>query len=259
MTIFVGSSSPVPSSSTASQLIQSALERIGAYGTGQTMTAADSARGLDQLNKVLDSLSNESLACFAFTENSLVLTPGKTQYTIGSSSSADINTTRPLRLREGRGAAYTNDSNGNTYPLDVIPQAQWNTIGNRTSQTQSDIPSLLFYDPQFPLGVLNLWPTPTIGYTIYFDSLLQLARMANLTQAFSLPPGYELMIETQLAVQLWPFFKKGELTRTLVNQANNAKRNVKRTNKRSDKASLDAALVTTGGTYDIYTDSYRPG
>lgn len=244
--------------SSAAQIIQSALERIGAYGQGQTMTAADSARGLDQLNKVLDSLSNESLACYAFTEVVFTLIPGKYQYTVGTTGTPDVNATRPLKLREGRGAAYTLDANGNRYPLDVIPQSEWNAIGNVSANTVSNLPTVLFYDPQFPLGIINVWPYPTMGNIVHADALLQLGDMANLSQTFSLPPGYELMIETQLATQLWSFFKTGELSRTLAIQANNAKRNVKRTNKRNDKASLDTALLGNPGQYNIYTDSYRP-
>lgn len=243
--------------SSASQLIQAALERIRAYGTGQTMNASDSARGLAQLNKVLDSLSNESLACYAFTETVFTLTPGKAQYSIGQTGAPDITATRPLRLREGRGAAFTVDVNGNNYPLDVIPQSSWNQIGNPSLNTQADLPQLLFYDPQYPLGLINIWPYPTIGNAVHFDSLLQLADMANLAQNFILPPGYELMIETQLGVELWPFFKSGEVSRTLVKQATDAKRNVKRTNKRTDRATLDGALTAQGGAYNIYTDSYR--
>lgn len=245
--------------STAGQLIQSALERIGAYAPGQSMNAADSARGLDQLNKLLDSLSNESLNCFAISEVSFIMTPGKTSYTIGTTGTPDISSVRPLRLREGDGSAYAQDSNGNNYPMTVVPQSRWNVIGNRTSLTQSNIPSILFYDPQFPLGVINIWPSPTIGYRVYFDSLLQLADMSVLTQVFSLPPGYELMLETNLSEQLWPFFKNTPVSPDIRRSAMISKRNVKRTNQRNDQMGIDSMLVSNIGGYNVYTDSYRPG
>ncbi len=245
--------------SSALSLIQAALERIGAYGPGQIVTAADSSRGLDQLNKLLDSLSNESLACFAISQINFTLIPGKTQYSIGTTGTPDINATRPLKIREGEGMAYVQDSNGNNYDVVVVPQSRWNMLGNRSVLTQSNVPSMLFYDPQFPLGLINIYPTPTVGYQMFVSSLLQLASMQSLTQFFNLPPGYELMLETALAEQLWPFFKSSEISATLQRQATKAKAVIKRLNKRNDLATLDDSLTGGGGYYNVYTDSYRPG
>ena len=243
--------------SSAGSMIQASLERIRAYAPGQSMGAASSSRGLDQLNKYLDSLSNESLACYAKTTISFQLVPLKTQYTIGLTGSPDINATRPLRLLEGAGMAYSLDANGNRYPIEVVPQTRWNVLGNVTDTTQSTTPTIIFYDPQYPLGTINVYPSPTEGFMTYVTAYMQLAQMTNLTQEFSLPPGYELMIETGLAIQMWPFFKSGDPPASLVRMATNAKRNVKRTNQNTDEAMIDPALTNAPGFYDVYTDSYR--
>lgn len=231
------------------------------YAPGEQLTAADSALGLDQFNKLLDQLSNESLACFAVAETSFPLVVNKTAYTIGKTGSPDINAQRPLRLREGVGAAYSQDSNGNNYPIDVVTRSTWNTLGNRTTLTQSNIPQMLFYDPQFPMGIINIWPTPNVGstQTVFFDSMLQLTDASTLVQSMQLPPGYEAMLQSNLAVQLWPFYKNSEVSRAVSQSAITSKRNVKRTNSRSDFMRGDPALVRGGGAYNVYTDSYRPG
>jgi hypothetical protein len=45
--------------------------------------------------------------------------------------------------------------------MEVVPRDKWNQIGNRSSTITSQIPSVLFYDPQFPLGVINVFPDAT--------------------------------------------------------------------------------------------------
>jgi len=243
--------------STAGQIIGAALEMLGVYAPGDTVSAADSTRALDQLNKMLDSWSNESLVCYAITEQSLLLIPGKTSYTIGTSGTPDVNLTRPIRLIEGQGAAYVTDSNGNNYDVDVIPRDQWNQISNRTSTTQSNIPLNIFYDPQYPLGVINVYPSPTIGYRLYFDSYLQLGNLSGLTTALSFPPGYELAIQTNLAVLLGPFFKSALVSEDVKAQARESKKQIKRSNRRTNVASYDPELGQTKGFYDVYSDGFR--
>ena len=245
--------------STAQQIIMTAYQMIGYYGASETMNSADSALGLDQLNKLLDSWSNTPLACFAITEQSLPLQPGVSAYTIGTTGGAMVNLPRPIRIMEGPGAAYLQDINQNNYRVDVVPREQWNQIANRGPNTTSNIPDTLFYDPQFPLGVINLWPTPNEGgYTLFFDSYAQLADMANLVQVFALPPGYELAIQTNLALLLYPFCFKGEPSRTVVTAASRSLTNVKRSNRRNNVAQFDQEIVSRSQpTWNIYSGRYQ--
>lgn len=244
--------------STAQQIITTAYQMIGYLSANETMSAADSALGLDQLNKMLDSWSNSPQACFAVTEQSFPLVPGKSSYKIGTSGGADVNATRPLRIIEGPGAAYIQDGNGNNYPVDVVPRDQWNQLANRGPNTTSDIPDTLFYDPQSPLGVLNVWPNPTMAYTLYFDSYQQLGNMANLTASFSLPPGYELAIQSNLAVLLGPFCKGALVSQDVKDIARTSLAAIKRTNKRNTVAQFDRELSSSAqATYNPYTGRYQ--
>ncbi|MFD1558355.1 hypothetical protein ACFSHT_22445 [Paraburkholderia silviterrae] len=246
--------------STAQALILAAYQKIGYYAATETMTAADSALGLQQLNMMLDQWSNEPQACFAITEQSFAIQTGKSQYSIGTSGGADVNATRPIRVIEGPGAAYVQDSNGNNFPVSVVTRQDWNQIGNRSGLTQSNLPTVLFYDPQMPLGLINLWPQPnSSGYTMYFDSYLQLADMASLTVNFSLPPGYEAAIQDCLAPRLWPFCFVGKpLPPYIEKDARTSLATVKRANKRNNKAQMDPELFPdrANGTYNIYSDSW---
>lgn len=246
--------------STAQALILSAYQKIGYYAATETMSAADSALGLQQLNMMLDQWSNEPQACFAITEQSFAIQSSKSQYSIGTSGSPDINATRPVRVIEGAGAAYVQDSNGNNFPVSVVTRQDWNLIGNRSGLTQSNLPTVLFYDPQMPLGLINLWPQPNSGgYTMYFDSYLQLADMANLVSQFTLPPGYEASIQDCLAEILWPFCFVGKPMPPYIEKAaRKSLATIKRANKRNNKAQMDPELFPqrANGTYNIYSDGF---
>lgn len=244
--------------STAGAMILRSYQMIGYYGANETMTGADSALGLDQLNKMLDSWSNENLACFAILEQSFPLVVGQNLYTIGNAGGANVVATRPIRLIEGPGAAYLQDTNANNYRVDVVTREQWNQIANRGTTTTSNIPDTLFYDPQMPLGIINIWPTPTIAYTLFFDSFQQFADMSNLTTPFNLPPGYELAIQANLAILLAPFCKNAVVSTDVVKIAARSLANVKRSNRRANVAQFDREITKSGmPNFNIYSGRYQ--
>lgn len=242
---------------TAQDIINDAFLRMGVYAPGESIADSDSQRMLSILNDMLDQWSNENLACFAYSQQSGALTVNKAQYSIGTSGGADFAITRPLKLQDGPGMAYIQDSNSNNYYVEVVPLDEWNLIGNRGSTTTSNVPNTLFYDPQFPLGLLNFWPTPNAGgYTAFWNSYLQLVDFAATSTAVSLPPGYKDALQKNLAVEAWGDFLSGEPTGWRVKQAMDAKGNIKRTNIRPLRAVYDAEIVSRAtGTYNIYTDS----
>lgn len=237
---------------TAQSLIQTSLEQLGVYAPGETLTDADAERGLQLLNAMLDSWSNESLACYAIQEQNFPLQVGINQYTIGPGGT--FNGTRPIKVIEGPVAAYIKDQNQNRYPVAVIPQDRWNMIGLLTNN--SNIPDTMFYDPQYPLGIINIFPTPNQSNTLYFDAYLQFSDFANLTTVMNLPPGYEAAIFSNLAVWLKPFFRDAQLDPDVRLLAMETKGIVKRTNMRENIANYDAEIVSRATpTYNIYRDS----
>ncbi|HEX5321492.1 MAG TPA: hypothetical protein VFW46_20210 [Stellaceae bacterium] len=240
---------------TALDLITDALVSMGSYSPGETIGAADSATGLSVLNDMIDSWSNESLITYARKEQSVTLVPGKNVYTVGTGG--DINDTRPLRILDGPGTCYVTDSVGNRYPVAVLNQDQWNLIGN-VALSASNIPLGLFYDPQFPLGQIKLYPIPNIGWTLTFDSWLQLSEFPALTTALSLPPGYVRAIKRNLAIELWPYFKDDKSTpgAAMVRAAAQSLAAIKRTNTKEVVAFFDSSLSSRpSGAYNIYTDN----
>lgn len=239
--------------STARQIVQDAFESIQVYSPGEICLDADLGRGFEILNDMLDSWSNESLTTFAVLEQSVVLIPGQYQYTIGVG--AYIDAERPLRILDGFGSAYILDPVGNRYPLDVIRQDRWNQIGN-ISSVQANIPLYLFYDPQFPWGILNFFPVPNIAYTAFWDSYLQLARFPGLDVEANLPPGYSMAIKRNLGLELGLYYPDAVVTPQLLSSAQIAKANVKRTNFRPTIAQYDGEIVSKSkASYNIYRDT----
>lgn len=237
---------------TAGDIITDALQMLGVYAPGETLSAADASRALVVLNDMLDSWSNESLSCYAILSQSTTLIPGVSQYTIGPGGA--VNSTRPLRLINGPGAAFILDDNGNRYGVDVVPLDQWNLIGNE--EVDSDVPNTLWYDPQFPLGVLNFFPIPNIGWTANWTSYLQLSDFASLTTPVSLPPGYNLALKANLAAELNPYFTSQPLPPDVQRKAMMSKGNIKRTNMRPLVAVYDPEIISRATpTYNVYTDS----
>jgi len=240
-------------SATSYDIINDALGLLGVYQPGDTLSDADAQRGLTTLDDMMDAWSNESLSCYAILEQSTVLVPGKQSYTIGPGG--DINTTRPLRLITGPGAAYVQDSNGNNYGMEVVTKMQWNMIGNRSNIVTSNFPDTLYYDPQWPLGILNFNPWPSAAYTAFWDSYLQLGDYAELTSSINLPPGYALAMKTNLACFLKPYFTDAKLPDDVILQASYSKAAIKRTNMRPIVAQYDSAIVSRANiSFNIYTD-----
>lgn len=238
---------------TALEIVTDSLELLQVYAPGEIISDADAERMLTTLNDMLDSWSNLTLACYRILEQSFVLIPGQQQYTVGTGGY--ITGGRPLKVLDGPGTAYVQDFNGNNYAVTVVARDQWNLYGNRSILITSDFPDTLFYDPQFPLGIINVMPVPTIGYTMFFDSYAQLADLANLTAELSLPPGYKRAITTNLAVCAKPYFKKSEIDPLILIEASKTLGDIKRTNMRPNVAVMEPELVSSAQlSYNPYTD-----
>ena len=240
-----------------SDILQDAAEKMGVYASTELLSnnSSDQTRMFNVLNNMLDSWSNESLTCFEELEQSGVLVVGQSQYTIGSGG--NFNVTRPLRIKDGPGAAYILDPNGNKYGVTVRPRDSWNLISNPTEVT-ANVPTDIFYDPQYPLAVMNVFPIPNISWTLFWDSYLPFTVFASVGTAVSLPPGYVKAMVDNLAVEAWPYFKPDgpPPPQLLMRQAMISKGNVKRTNRRDNVAVYDREIVAGGayGTYNIYSD-----
>lgn len=181
---------------TALDLIKRAYRLIGVYSIGETPSAEESNDGLNALNAMLDSWANEKLMIYAATQDIFPLTAGDGTYTIGDG--ADIDSLRPQKIDP---STYINYQ-GVSFELTVCNLKQYNEI--RVKTITGSIPTILYYDPTYPEGTINLWPLPTAGCTLHLWSWKPLGIFLNVTDEVSLPPGYEDAIVFNLAANLAP-------------------------------------------------------
>jgi hypothetical protein len=110
------------------------------------------------------------------------------------------------------------------------------------------MPLQYHYRPAFPLGELFFWPRPTVSANVVMSLGRPWDKGMTLDTPIVLPPGYQRMMESNLALEL-SFRYPGTTPPTAL--ADDAKRRVKSQNQRSPRMSTD---VPSGrhGTGDMY-------
>jgi len=238
---------------TVSQVLTRAGQALGYTGRNEVLSAADANDALAAFNAMLDSWSGEGLASYANQTISAPLVIGTQSYTIGSGGT--INTTRPDNILQ----AWIRDSQNLDFPVEVVPQDEWNGIVMKSNTSQ--IPQVLFYDPQYPLGIVYVFPVPLIGYTLMFNAIIQQSTFSSLPMSISSPPGYERAYILNLALELisvgFPCMLQDKEYGRLIDNASQAKGNIKRKNIKEVIAEYDGALVGNVSPYNIFDDSFR--
>ncbi len=202
---------------------------------------------------MIDQWSTDDLMCFAYKQQSVQLVANQSAYTIGPSMSADINSTRPLKLEDN---PYILDTQGNVYPCDLLSLQDWNLISNKVVTSQ--IPYFVYYDPQEPIATINVYPVPTYPlYTLHFVSFLQLEEFPNLTDDLDFPKGYVAALKSNLAVNISPIFSK-VVSPDIRLRANQTLAAVKRINIVLQPAKFDREILGKGGTgFNILSGDYN--
>jgi len=173
---------------TARKIITSAY-RKGAIKTLDQQKLED---GLEDLHNLLASWSIDSLIVPYLTDETFTMTIGKADYTIGASG--DFNTVRPTRIVD----AYVRIDSYD-YPIDTYMEE--NVYNNIASKSQSNRPSALFYDRQYPLGKIKFDYAPSLAYELHLFSEKPFSEPA-LDDSFSIPTEYNSAMIYNLAVML---------------------------------------------------------
>lgn len=185
---------------TASDIVRSALERIGVVPIGETVPTEHSTRALADLNDMIQHWAAEGLELHAFTQYDVTLVSGQATYTIGASG--NFNVRRPVQIE----SAYLT-SGGVYYPLNVYNSS---LRYDEYTVRPSGLPTEVYYDPQYPLGKIVFYLTPNAAYSVHLATSTSLAELTLLADTVSLPPEYNLALWTNLAVLLMPTFGKSD-------------------------------------------------
>lgn len=217
----------------ARTLISGSLRLLGVLAAGETLRGDDATDALSALNDMVDAWRTERLTLYAQTRSTKVLTANDGQYTIGSGG--DINVNRPLWIDEFRLKIGDEE-----YDLRPYTRDEYQAISNKS--LTSELPEGAFYNPEFPLAKIELWPIPTQANTlVVYHPAEALISVASLDTNISQPPGWNKALRYNLALELAPEY--GVLPSPLVIEgARDSKAGIKRANQLDDTMETDPLL-----------------
>ena len=182
----------------ASTMILRSLRMTGEKVRGATLTTDEQTECLAELNSMMDSLSIEGLLAYQQLQESFSLTANTVSYTIGSG--ATFNTTRPTKIID---PCFIRDSASLDSPVRIVSDDSYGKIVQKNvGQTYANV---LFYDRAVDssgYGTIKVYPAPNASLTLFINSIKQLQSFANLSTQVNMPPGYQLMIESNLAIHM---------------------------------------------------------
>ena len=231
-------------------LAKAALQDLGVIASDETPAASDAELCRTTCNRLIDIWAAERLTIYEITRSTWTISANDGTYTVGSGG--DVAIAWPQYIHAVR---YQDTSQSPTLELSLTPLSDdaWAGISEKTET--STLPSSWYFDRNYPLGNLQLWPVPTsstLQGVIYAPTAV--TSFAATSTAVSLPPGYEELIVKSMAARLAPAFNRASMKRELQDDADEAKRRVKVPNFRIRDLTLDAAAVVGHpGYYDIFT------
>lgn len=228
---------------TARSIIAAAHRKIGVGTDGEVLSAADAANGLEALNQMLDSWSVEGNLVFYQQEESFPLTINVSEYTIGSG--ADFDTVRPVSIE----AAFVRNDGNYDYTLEKNDVRDWADINYKDT---GGVPQYFYYDYNFPVAKIHLFPRPASSYNLHIFSSKRLSSFANLSDVVSLPEGYEQALVYNLALHLAPEFQI-EPSPTVKSMAANSLSRIQGRNSdnKNYRMGSDPALLQGDGFFNI--------
>lgn len=210
----------------AIDIIQEALEVSKIISAGDSPSPEDVEVSFRHLNTMIDGWGLDSAFTYTTKVFDVALTGGQSQVTIGPAG--QIVTVRPVALDP----ATVVIEGGQPQNTELIGEQEF----YRLEQTQGT-PCKVFYKPDFPLGVINLWPAASGGEVLRVVANLEVLPFADLTTDFPLPPGYRFAIVYNLAKRIAPVFHV-ELDREVMADASNSMRMVKTRNIRTPQLDI---------------------
>jgi hypothetical protein len=191
---------------TALDLIREAFEELNVFLPGEQIPAADGAKGLRVLNRLLGSWAQQHLTVPYRKREVFALSANRggptTPYTIGPGG--DFHTTRPPN-RESlvRAGLLLGDSSNYEYAVPLFMPSAYETLSMKT-QTSAFFQGV-YYQPSHSagFGAIYLWPVPDTALhslVLYQDAIL--TTFPTLQTGINLPQGYEDALIYDLARRL---------------------------------------------------------
>lgn len=221
---------------TAQDIVTGALRLISSTTPGEAIPGDEINNGLVVLNQMLASWSTDNLMIPYRSLDAFSLVVGQKSYTIGTSGMVNINSVRPDYITD---AWLTDTLSGIDYPINFYTSQQYEDIPLKSIQS---IPRWLYYDTQYPNGVINIFPTASATtYTLNIQSTKPIMQFATINSSMILPGEYFKAMRYLLADELATEYGFS-IAADLAEKIKEARRMIKRKNTKNTVATFDAAL-----------------
>lgn len=175
---------------------------------------------------MIDNWASENLPIYTLTAYTITTVNGTGSYTVGLGGT--VNSARPIAI-DKQGATYT--KSGTTTPIQVVSMVEWRNLESLATGTGSTgVSNTIWYDPQYPLGVVNVMPVPTTADTISFNAWVAASTIANLTTSATYETGAILALKKNLAIALKPYFLDTQIPPEVAMSAMESKNALRYTN-----------------------------
>ncbi|MGA3015931.1 MAG: hypothetical protein ABSF62_02345 [Bryobacteraceae bacterium] len=207
-----------------SDFIARSFIHLGVVAVGETLPTALQTDAFAQLNPLLDSLSAEDLVVPNQVEQTFSLSSGVTAYTLGSGGSfATTGSLRALKATTWRGISAFMTRGGRVLSLaefgEALPAAQdalmaqfakaaaEGVITAIPNPLVTTVPTIVGADTNYPLINVRVFPAPSLGGgSLELGYTTPITNFSTVGDTISLPQGWILMLEWNLAKLLYPTY-----------------------------------------------------
>ena len=175
---------------TALDIITGSARLLGVVRKGEALTGDEAVDGLEMLNDLLASWTNNGLLVTSRTWESFTVASAAS-YTIGTGQT--LNTARPLKIANAFWRVTNTDCQ-----LAIISDAEYQQISYKTLAT--GYPEYLNYDNGYPAGKIRLYPQGS--GELHLLSEKPLTAVAALSTTVDLPPGWNRAFRANLAIEM---------------------------------------------------------
>lgn len=234
---------------TANDIVLGAIRQCSSATPGEAIPGDEASNALIILNDMIASWSGESFMPPFKTKQTFNLVQGQKSYQIGTNGSPDFNQTRPDAITD---VFFTDTTNSPSVDYDgevIMTQDQYNGIALKSV---AGIPHWLYYDPQYPNGVIYIYQTAgNPNFTMTCELLLPVAQFATLSATLSMPPEYAHAMKMLLA-DLLAFEYGYEMTQRQITEVERCRGWIMAKNAKREAAGFDP-LFRRRGTFSILT------
>ena len=244
---------------TAQEMIESAMTLIGALDQGRSAAPRELSAGIVALNEMIESWNLRRILLYETSREHFTLTPSLNPHTIGlsvnGSGAGDLAIARPPSIQS---ASIKQGGSNTEFPIRILSKEEYQRIP--TKGTTGSRPRRLWYEREWPLGKIFLYPIPGSASILYLNIWKQLDSGMELADKFSVPPGYLRALRYNLALELAPELrsKRANIDRVdrIARESRSAIEDINNDEPSYVRADPSLPGLGSGSNYDIQSGEY---